>query len=94
MEWKTAFISAFVFQRGQNTDSGSICREASFEGISRYVELVSMTQYNCTLLKGGLVLASMQDISYLSNFGTNLVEINMLALVASACKLSIRANMI
>lgn len=27
----------FLMQRGQNTDSGSICREASFEGISRYV---------------------------------------------------------
>lgn len=25
------------FQRGQNTDSGSICREASFDGISQYV---------------------------------------------------------
>uniref|UniRef100_A0A7N8XXM9 Xaa-Pro dipeptidase n=1 Tax=Mastacembelus armatus TaxID=205130 RepID=A0A7N8XXM9_9TELE len=25
-----------VFTRGQNTDSGSICREASFEGISRF----------------------------------------------------------
>ena len=94
MDWKTASISAFLFQRGQNTDSGSICREASFEGISRYVELTSMTQYNCTLLKGGLVLASMQDVCYESNSGTDLVEINMLAFVASACKLSIHANMI
>ncbi|XP_039652086.1 xaa-Pro dipeptidase-like [Perca fluviatilis] len=41
-------VISFVFvffstQRGQNTDSGSICREASFEGISRF-------QVNNTLL--------------------------------------------
>ncbi|XP_031137484.1 xaa-Pro dipeptidase-like [Sander lucioperca] len=41
-------VISFVFvflstQRGQNTDSGSVCREASFEGISRF-------QVNNTLL--------------------------------------------
>ena len=38
-------VILFVFlsmQRGQNTDSGSICREASFEGISGYVYLASI----------------------------------------------------
>uniref|UniRef100_A0A3Q3CC84 Xaa-Pro dipeptidase n=1 Tax=Haplochromis burtoni TaxID=8153 RepID=A0A3Q3CC84_HAPBU len=29
-------LSVLVFTRGQNTDSGSTCREASFDGISRY----------------------------------------------------------
>uniref|UniRef100_A0A8D3CHW2 Xaa-Pro dipeptidase n=1 Tax=Scophthalmus maximus TaxID=52904 RepID=A0A8D3CHW2_SCOMX len=41
-----SFCASFVFlstQRGQNTDSGSICREASFEGISGF-------QVNNTLL--------------------------------------------
>ena len=38
-----AFFFVFIssMQRGQNTDSGSISREASFEGISKYVYLAS-----------------------------------------------------
>uniref|UniRef100_A0A3Q3JV90 Xaa-Pro dipeptidase n=1 Tax=Monopterus albus TaxID=43700 RepID=A0A3Q3JV90_MONAL len=49
--------SVFAFTRGQNTDSGSICREASFEGISRF-------QVNNTLLHPVIVECLFQHYCY------------------------------
>uniref|UniRef100_A0A8C9TCE4 Xaa-Pro dipeptidase n=1 Tax=Scleropages formosus TaxID=113540 RepID=A0A8C9TCE4_SCLFO len=63
--------------RGQNTDSGSICREASFEGISRYVHFGPFIHLTFRLIKTDMELEVLRYTNRISSEAHKEVMRNM-----------------
>uniref|UniRef100_A0A8C9WKN9 Xaa-Pro dipeptidase n=1 Tax=Scleropages formosus TaxID=113540 RepID=A0A8C9WKN9_SCLFO len=74
------YTSEVSVRRGQNTDSGSICREASFEGISRYVHFgpfIHLTLFMVRLIKTDMELEVLRYTNRISSEAHKEVMRNM-----------------
>uniref|UniRef100_A0A3Q1HE09 Xaa-Pro dipeptidase n=1 Tax=Anabas testudineus TaxID=64144 RepID=A0A3Q1HE09_ANATE len=73
-------LSVLVFTRGQNTDSGSICREASFEGISQFQvnnTLLHPVIVECRLIKTDMELEVLRYTNRISSEAHKVVMKNV-----------------